>query len=228
MDGVTGMERATDRPDSSPRRPVSVIVRKPVPPMVLVVGASTGGPQALTALVANLTSIVSRLPICVTLHMPTDLMPLIAAHVTRTCGVETKVVEEPTPLLAGTVYFAPGDRHLEFKRKEPGKFELCLRPGLPGEACRLAVDVMFNSAAACFGSRVLAVVLSGMGQDGLSGARAVTDAGGSVLVQDKASSAVWGMPGAIAKANLAAAILSPTGIAEEVVQRVMPKVRSSA
>lgn len=228
MDGVRGMDRASDRPDSSAGRPEPAITRLSATPLVLVVGASTGGPQALTALVANLTTIVSRLPICVTLHMPTDLMPLIAAHVTRTCGVDTKVVDQQTPLLAGTVYFAPGDRHLEFKRKEPGKFDLCLRPGLPGEACRLAVDVMFNSAAACFGARVLAVVLSGMGQDGLAGARAVTGAGGAVLVQDKASSAVWGMPGAIAKAELAAAILSPAAIADEVVHRVMARVRSSA
>lgn len=188
-------------------------------PSVVLIGASTGGPQALTALVAGLVSPGLRVPVCVTLHMPAELMPVIATHVTRTCGVETRVVTEAQSLFAGIVYFSPGDRHVNF-RKEGGIVSLDLVSSAPGEFCKPAVDVMFTTGAACFGARTLAVVLSGMGKDGLAGARAITAAGGSVLVQDKASCAVWGMPGCIAKAELAAAVMSPEGLAAEISRRL--------
>ena len=188
-------------------------------PGVLVVGASTGGPQALVTLIAGLASQVARLPICVTLHMPRDLMPVIAAHVGRRCEVETRVVTAPCTLLAGAVYFAPGDRHLMLGRTATG-CGLSLAASSSRDFCQPAVDVMFASAAKVFGPRTLAVVLSGMGKDGLLGARAVAKAGGAILVQDDASSAVWGMPGAVAKAGLAAAVLPPDAIAREVVRRL--------
>lgn len=189
----------------------------PVPGLVLI-GASTGGPQALIALMSGLAPIVGRLPVCVTLHMPPDLMPVIAAHVARICHVETSVVTDPRRLDVGVVHFAPGDRHMTFRRTAAG-MEIILVASAPGEFCRPAVDVMFKSGAASHGARTVGIVLSGMGKDGLDGAGAIVAAGGSVLVQDKASSAVWGMPGAVVKADLAAATLPPAALARHVVDR---------
>ena len=192
--------------------------RTPVLPGIVVVGASTGGPQALVVLLATLAPVLGRLPVCVTLHLPSDLMPVIAGHVARTCRVPTEVVAADRRLDTGTVYFAPGDRHLAFERFGTA-VGIVLAPTMPGDVCRPAVDVMFKSAAISHGAATLGVVLSGMGKDGLEGARAIVAAGGKVLVQDKETSAVWGMPGAIAAANLAAAVLEPAAIGREIVLR---------
>ena len=191
----------------------------PLGPGVLVVGASTGGPQALVTLIAGLAPHVSQLPICVTLHMPRDLMPVIAAHVARRCDVDARVVTAPSSLVAGAIYFAPGDRHLVIARTATD-WSLSLAASTSADFCQPAVDVMFTSAAKAFGPRTLAVVLSGMGKDGLAGAGAVARAGGAILVQDDATSAVWGMPGSVAKAGLASAVLPPDAIAREVVRRL--------
>jgi two-component system chemotaxis response regulator CheB len=151
--------------------------------------------------------------------MPADLMSVVAAHVERTCRVPTRVVQEPQEIRPGLVYFSPGDRHLEFRRHSISRVDVLLKASHAHESCKPAVDVMFASGAQCFGPRAVAIVLSGMGEDGLAGAGAIVAAGGSVLVQDKASSAVWGMPGAIAKADLAAAVMNPGKIAGEIVRR---------
>lgn len=203
----------------APIAPPPRVLRAPLDPGVLVVGASTGGPQALVTLIAGLAPHVARLPVCVTLHMPRDLMPVIAAHVARRCGIETCVVTTPCALVAGLVHFAPGDRHLVLGRTSTG-WALSLAASASRDFCQPAVDVMFESAAAAFGPRTLAVVLSGMGKDGLVGSRAIVKAGGAVLVQDANSSAVWGMPGAVAKEGLAAVVLPPDAIAREVVGRL--------
>ena len=203
----------------------SRVRRQPLlPPGVVLIGASTGGPQALVVLIAGLAPVLTHLPVCVTLHLPSDLMPVIAAHVARTCKVQTEVVVGDRRLDPGVVYFAPGDRHLSFARGGAG-VRILLAPGMPGDVCRPSIDVMFKSAAATHGARALGIVLSGMGKDGLEGARAIVAAGGSVLVQDKATSAVWGMPGAVAKANLAAAVLAPAAMAREVVARTTSDAR---
>lgn len=190
-------------------------------PAVVVVGASTGGPQALVDLFSGLSGVSSHVPICVTLHMPPELMPLVAGHVARQCRVATQVVGAPCRLLPGTVYFAPGDRQLRFERHAE-RVELSLAAAVPRSRCKPAVDTMFIEAVAVFRARTLGVVLSGMGEDGLAGARAIVGSGGTVLVQDKASSAVWGMPGAVAKAGLAAAVLPAGAIALEIARRVRP------
>ncbi len=188
-------------------------------PGILVIGASTGGPQALIALTARLTAALPLLPVCVTLHMPRDLMPIVASQVAGRCRVSTKVIEASTGLRSGVIHFAPGDCHLDFQRKTDG-VEVSLLPALPGNYCKPAIDKMFEGAARVFGPRTIGVVLSGMGEDGLAGAHAIAAAGGLLLVQDKASSAVWGMPGAVTKAGLAAALLPPEAIAFEVVRRL--------
>ncbi len=207
------------------RRPAASAkaVQAPVAPTIVLIGASTGGPQALIALIEDLAGILPLVPVCVTLHMPADLMPVVAAHVARVCNVATHVVVRRAPLKAGLVYFAPGDGHCAFERSESGIAVVPVE-GSAQDLCRPAVDVMFASAAASHGSRALGIVLSGMGKDGLTGARAIVAAGGCVIVQDKASSAVWGMPGVVAKADLASAILDPKGLAADVVRRLQPAV----
>ena len=218
------MTQTLSNPRPAPPRPV----RQPyaMKPDVLLIGASTGGPQALVVLIAGLAPVIERLPVCVALHLPSDLMPIIAAHVARTCGATTEVVQGDRNLAPGIVYFAPGDRHLAFKRSG-AKVGLTLTRAAPGDLCTPAIDVMFKSGASCYGARTLGVVLSGMGKDGLEGARAIVAAGGSVLVQDKATSAVWGMPGAVAKADLAAAILAPAAMARDIVVRMMRLEKSA-
>ncbi len=180
-------------------------------PAIVAIGASTGGPQALVALLSRLAPMLRRdasapggrigaLPVCVTLHMPRDLMPVIATYIAKRCRVATSVVGDPCRLGVGRVYFAPGDRHLGFEPRADG---IALVPLTSPERRKSAVDAMFVGAAAGFGPRVLGTVLSGMGEDGVSGSRAVVAAGGTVLAPDRVSSAVWGMPGAVVQADLA-------------------------
>ncbi len=193
--------------------------RPVLPPGLLVVGASTGGPQALVALLSRLAPVLSSIPVCVTLHMPRELMPVVAAHVAWRCRIETSVVDEPCRLRSGRVHFTPGDRHLAFERGEDG-IAISSLPVTTRAHCRSAIDAMFTGAAQSFGSRTVGVVLSGMGEDGLTGARAIAAGGGVILVQDRITSAVWGMPGAVAKAGLASSILPPPAIANEVIRRL--------
>ena len=196
-------------------------MRPRLAPTLILVGASTGGPQALIALIQDLAGVIPLVPVCVSLHMPADLMPVMAAHVARVCNVVARVVVRRMPLTAGIVHFASGDGHCAFERSGPN-VDVVPVEGSSEDLCRPAVDVMFNSAAVSHGSRALGIVLSGMGRDGLTGARAIVAAGGCVIVQDKASSAVWGMPGVIAKADLASAILDPKGLAADVIRRLQP------
>jgi two-component system chemotaxis response regulator CheB len=187
-----------------------------LPPSVVLIGASTGGPQALITLIGALAPVLPLLPVCVTLHMPHELMPVIAAHVAKVCRVPTLVVTQRMPLKSGIVHFASGDHHCSFERS-PAGVDVVPKSGSSSDYCKPAVDVMFTSAAVSHGSRALGIVLSGMGRDGLVGARAIVAAGGSVIVQDKETSAVWGMPGVIAKADLASAVRNPLGLADYVV-----------
>ena len=193
--------------------------RTPLPPGIVVIGASTGGPQALVALIKPMAWALDRLPVCVTLHMPPELMPIIATHVARTCGVVTTIVTEGQQLEIGRVYFAPGDRHLDLRRTAKG-VEIDLTSERPSDFCKPAVDVMFSAAAKAYGARTVGIVLSGMGKDGLVGAGAITAAGGVILAQDKQSSAVWGMPGAVANAGLTSALLPPGDLAREIIRRL--------
>ena len=198
----------------------ATVARRVIRPGIVVIGASTGGPQALIALTTKLATAIPLVPICVTLHMPRDLMPIVASHVARQCGVEARVIGEPTLLRSGLIHFAPGDRHFDFHRKIDGGVEISLLPAVPGNYCKPAIDRMFAGAAKAFGARAVGIVLSGMGEDGLAGAQAIAAAGGIVLVQDKSTSAVWGMPGAVVKAGLAALALPPDGLAFEVLRRL--------
>lgn len=165
---------------------------------LIVIGASTGGPNAVAELLGRLPA-GFHIPICIAQHMPAGFTRAFAARLDRSTAFEVRESEGGEPLRPGSVWIAPGDRHLEVALDGP-RLVTRLSDAPPENSCRPAVDPLFRSAAA-LGPAALGVVLTGMGQDGLHGARALRAAGGQVLVQDQASSVVWGMPGAIARAG---------------------------
>jgi two-component system chemotaxis response regulator CheB len=176
-----------------------------MPPRLLAIGSSTGGPQALFTVVQGLGKAVS-VPVVVTQHMPATFTRILAEHITRLGGMPCAEARDGEPLLPGRIYLAPGDHHLLV---EGGRSSLRARltTGPPENFCRPAVDPMLRSASPACDGRVLVAMLTGMGHDGLAGTRTVVDAGGCAIAQDEASSVVWGMPGAVARAGLCHAVL---------------------
>ena len=183
-----------------------------IPPQIVAIGASTGGPQALVQVVQSLAGNL-HVPVVITQHMPATFTAILAESLSRSSGL--KCVEGATgmKLEPGCVYIAPGDYHMIIKGKG-GPIELNQNP--PENFCRPAVDPMFRSVSAAYGAATLAIVLTGMGADGREGARVISGANGTVIAQDEASSVVWGMPGAVAQAGLASAILPIQSIGPEV------------
>ncbi|WKN47634.1 chemotaxis response regulator protein-glutamate methylesterase [Nocardioides sp. Arc9.136] len=204
-------------------RPVALRPARPAPAgghRVVLVGSSTGGPEALGTLLAALPLL--PVPVVVVQHMPPLFTRQLAARLDRNVAARVVEAEHGQPLLPGTVTIAPGDHHLHVTGR-PGRLAVRLSQEPPENYCRPAVDVLLRSAVEVVGGAALGVVLTGMGQDGCRGARALVDAGGSVLAQDQATSVVWGMPGAVAGAGLAELVLPLTDIAPEVVRRLAPQ-----
>lgn len=210
-----GMRRASVRPAVAPAagapRPTTPtatpnLARRTArqPAEALVIGSSTGGPQALQTLVSGLAGKLA-IPIAITQHMPPMFTTILAEHLGKTYGAPCVEARDGMPFTAGRIYVAPGDFHMRIVRRH-GALILTLDQSPPVNFCRPAVDPLFASAAEVFGDRALAVVLTGMGHDGREGARAIGAKGGAVVVQDEATSIVWGMPGAVALAGLATAI----------------------
>jgi two-component system chemotaxis response regulator CheB len=193
-------------PIPNPKAPV--VLRKPgrVKPAVLAIGSSTGGPQALFKLLGLLKGAVN-VPVLVTQHMPATFTAILADHLTRATDMKAAEGKDGEPLVAGRIYVAPGDWHMTVASDGAHKV-IRLDQNPPENFCRPAVDPMFRSLAAAYGPAVLALVLTGMGQDGLKGGRVLTEAGATLLGQDEASSVVWGMPGAVAAAGLCSAVES--------------------
>jgi two-component system, chemotaxis family, protein-glutamate methylesterase/glutaminase len=196
-------------------RPFSVVV-----PRALVVGSSTGGPQALTALFEQLTAAVDRAPVLITQHMPPTFTTVLAEHLRRVCGRDAHEAEHGEPVLAGGLYLAPGGRHMRVVR-ESNVVKIALDDEPPINFCRPSVDPLFSSAASVWGASVLAVVLTGMGSDGTRGAADIVAAGGSIIAQDESTSVVWGMPRSVAMAGLCSAVLPLDQIAGKIFRLVM-------
>jgi two-component system chemotaxis response regulator CheB len=175
-------------------------------PEVIAIGSSTGGPQALQRLLQNLPAGL-KLPILITQHMPPAFTTILAQHLARASGVPAAEGVDGEPVLPGRIYVAPGDYHMLPERGADGGVTLRLTKDPPENYCRPAVDPMFRAVARTWGARSLAVVLTGMGQDGLAGGRVLIEAGATLGAQDEATSVVWGMPGAVATAALCAAVL---------------------
>ena len=188
-------------------------------PRVIAIGASTGGPQALSALLTRLAPRVHSVPLVVVLHMPTDFTEVVVGQIAKATGLPTRAPTNGEQLKPGHIYFAPGGVHMKALRIGNSHM-LAFSDGPPENFCKPAVDVLFRSVADSFGPGALGVVLTGMGSDGLAGAERIVDAGGSVIAQDEASSAVWGMPGAVARAGLAAAIAPLDQLADIISDRL--------
>lgn len=186
-------------------------------PRVLTVGASTGGPQALTTLVAGLKDMIGRAPVLITQHMPPTFTTILAEHLSRASGRPAREPQDGEPILAGNIYVAPGGRHMTVTRRN-GTAAIALDDGPPINFCRPAVDPLFSSVAEIWGTSVLGLLLTGMGTDGKRGAADIVEAGGSVMAQDEATSVIWGMPGAVAEAGLCSAVLPLDRIAPKIVR----------
>lgn len=186
---------------------------------VVAIGVSTGGPNALQALVPTL-GLDLPVPVLVVQHMPPTFTRLLAE---RLCNVRGGKVEEAvagTVAQPGHVYIAPGDFHLTIARRD-GKLILDLSKDPPENSCRPAVDPLFRSVAECFGGKAVGVVLTGMGRDGASGCEHLRERGAQILAQDEASSVVWGMPGLVARKGLADEVLPLHQVGPEIRRRVM-------
>jgi len=171
----------------------------------LAVGSSTGGPQALFALFRSLGPI-DRMPVFVTQHMPATFTTILAEHLAQAAGMPAAEAKDGEAVVPGRIYVAPGDFHMTVEGQGSGPV-VRLSKNPPENFCRPAVDPMLRSITKVYGARTLFVMLTGMGQDGLKGARELVAAGSTVIAQDEATSVVWGMPGAVATAGLCTAVL---------------------
>jgi two-component system, chemotaxis family, protein-glutamate methylesterase/glutaminase len=202
-------ERAIGAVDPSSLRSAS---QEPV--ACLAIGASTGGIHALAGFFAELPAQFDA-PILVTQHLPPVFMPFFADQLARISGRPCTVADSGAAFVRGAILVAPGHAHLGcVGRNDRASAELLEHDAV--SRCRPSVDPMFEAVASLFGSAAMGVVLTGMGRDGASGAAALVAAGGTVVAQDAGSSAVWGMPGAIARAGLASLIAPPAALAAHV------------
>ena len=192
-------------------------------PKLLAIGSSTGGPQALFTLLRGLGPVVN-VPVVLTQHMPATFTPILAEHITKLGGLPCAEAKDGETLLKDRVYLAPGDKHLLIEAVS-GASRVRLSNDPPEHFCRPAVDPMLRSASAAYEGRVLIVMLTGMGHDGLAGTRAVVDQGGAAVAQDEATSVVWGMPGAVARAGLCHAVLPLPRIAPKLLELLRMPVR---
>jgi two-component system, chemotaxis family, protein-glutamate methylesterase/glutaminase len=185
-------------------------------PRALLIGASTGGPQALMALVSEIGPVIDRFPVLITQHMPPTFTTILAEHLARAShrpaheGIDGEIVKP------GRIYLAPGGRHMRVVR-QGANAAIALDDGPLVNFCKPAVDPLFASAIDVWQGGILAVVLTGMGSDGMRAGKEIVAAGGSIIAQDEATSVVWGMPGAAAHAGICAAVLPLGQIAPKLV-----------
>src|SRR5215467_1037115 len=189
----------------------------PIPPRVLLIGASTGGPQALNAVVGKLNRVVDEAPVLIVQHMPPTFTTIFAEHLSRASGRIAREGIHGEPIRAGQIYIAPGGRHMRVERRD-GEATIAIVDGPMVNFCKPSVDPLFSSAAEVWGAKCLALVLTGMGSDGTDGAAEVVAAGGAVIAQDEATSVVWGMPGSVTHAGLCSSVLPLDRIAPAIIR----------
>ncbi|MED5237964.1 MAG: chemotaxis-specific protein-glutamate methyltransferase CheB [Pseudomonadota bacterium] len=185
---------------------------------LVVIGSSMGGPKALGEIMAALPDDFP-VPVLMVQHMPAVFTKALAERLNQNSALSISECHQPTVIEAGQVLLAAGDYHMSVAR-EDGKIIATPLRSEPVNFCRPAVDVLFDAAALHFGANTLAVILTGMGQDGLEGCRKLADVGAQILVQDRASSTIWGMPGAVSRAGLATAEYPLMRMADEITRRV--------
>jgi len=185
---------------------------------VVAIGASTGGPNALAEIMPRIPGDFP-VPILIVQHMPPVFTAFLAERLAASAQIPIKEASPNARVEPNHAWIAPGDFHMTVV-PEALQTHLAMDQRPPQNSCRPSVDVLFRSVAEVFGSRSLAVVLTGMGQDGLRGCEYIHEAGGQIVVQDEATSVVWGMPGAVANAGIADRILPLAAIAEEIIRSV--------
>jgi len=216
--GTTGQATALKK---SLYKDAPIRLRKQQPglmPQVLAIGSSTGGPQALFSVFEKIKGKIS-LPIFITQHMPATFTAILAEHLTKIFGATCAEAVDGEKVVGGRVYLAPGDWHMTVAR-EGNDSVVRLNQNPPENFCRPAVDPMLRSLHSVYGSRVLTVILTGMGHDGLKGCELLTSDGGTLIAQDEPSSVVWGMPGAVATAGLCNSVL-PLGDIPSAIENVI-------
>jgi two-component system chemotaxis response regulator CheB len=186
-------------------------------PKAVAIGVSTGGPTALGAILPQLPA-GFHLPILVVQHMPPLFTRLLAERLHTSCQLAVGEATQGEPVNAGKILIAPGDFHMKVA-SDGGAVHVSLDQSPPQNSCRPAVDALFASIGEVYGGAVIAVILTGMGQDGLRGAQILKAQGASVLAQDEASSVVWGMPGAVVNAGIADSVLPLDQVVPEILRR---------
>ncbi len=191
-----------------------------VPLEMVCIGVSTGGPNALAALLPTLPA-TFPLPIVIVQHMPPLFTKMLAQRLDAQCNLRVHEGTEGMKVMPGNIYIAPGNFHMELRRSD--FLYLTLHQGPQENSCRPAVDPLFRSVVSLFGAGTLGIILTGMGQDGLNGCAHIREIGGQIIAQDEASSVVWGMPGYVANAGLADVVLPLDKIGAEIVARVVKR-----
>ena len=230
--GMRGVEAAAGGVDSSAgltQMRLNEAQAKVLSPIeVVVIGLSTGGPSALEQLLPRLPKDFP-VPVLIVQHMPKLFTGALADRLDKCCALRVQEAYDNAAIRPGTVWLAPGDAHMEVASRrvmssdgelDGGATRVRLHQQEPLNHCRPAVDYLFISASRMYGAGTLALVMTGMGADGLNGARVVHQKGGTILAQDEATSAVWGMPGRVSEAGIASATLPLWGIASALKQRV--------
>jgi len=189
----------------------------PHAPRVLLIGSSTGGPQALMSVVTELGPLIDRYPVLITQHMPPTFTTILAEHLARSSKRPAHEALDGEVIKPGTIYLAPGGRHMRVVRHGADAV-IALDDGPPVNFCKPAVDPLFTSATEVWQTGTFATILTGMGSDGMRGGKDVVAAGGNVIAQDEATSVVWGMPGAAANAGICSAVLPLNQIAPKILR----------
>jgi two-component system chemotaxis response regulator CheB len=208
---------AVERPPSGQAAAIKLRPFSSLLPRVLLIGSSTGGPQALNAVLSRIGTIIDAVPVLITQHMPPMFTTILAEHLARSTQRPAREAADGEPIRAGTIYVAPGGRHMRVLQHNGGAV-ITLDDGPLVNFCRPAVDPLFEAASRVYGCGALAVILTGMGTDGALGAGDIAAAGGSVIAQDEATSVVWGMPGSAAHAGVCSAVLPLDEIAPKLLR----------
>ena len=220
----------TDTETESIPKPVIAVRRgKPrllLPVQVVAIGVSTGGPDALARVLPSLGADFP-VPVVIAQHMPPIFTSLLAARLSAKCAIPVRECSSGECLVPGRAVIAPGDFHMVVQQHD-GAVRVAVHQGARENFCRPSVDVLFRSVASVYGGRALAVVLTGMGQDGLQGCQMLHSQGAEIYVQDEASSVVWGMPGFVAKAGIADRILPIDRIGPEIVRATTLRIGAHA
>ncbi len=205
MKGPTAPDRR--EPANRPRKTAAIVI-----------AVSTGGPSALAEILPCFTNAACP-PILIVQHMPKEFTAHLAERLSKICGHRVAEATDDQLLTPGTILLAPGGIHIEAVKGREGA-RVKFNHGPPENSCRPAADVLFRSAAQVFGDETLAVVLTGMGSDGLAGCKAIAAAGGAVIAQDEPTSIVWGMPGQVVRAGLAETVLPLDRIGPDIAMRI--------